>query len=302
MIKICKFFSAISNGKGKILFFTLNQIKKINQQENPKDYNWNSHTSIAHYNGINGTEEDKWNKWEYDNEKKELKIDGGYNNKDDSKEVKKVIIDYLSKNNAIYCRKVYCKNSGDNNSGYRNSGDWNSGYRNSGDWNSGYRNSGYRNSGDNNSGYRNSGYRNSGNRNSGYRNSGDWNSGDNNSGDWNSGDSNSGYLNTNQPNLRIFNKQTKLKSYNNFPNYFNFELHTWVSVLNMSDKDKRKYYWYKTTEGYLKRLEYKEAWINSFNNADKEDVAKTLNIPNFNYKLFEEISGITKQMLDKKLK
>ena len=37
-------------------------------------------------------------------------------------------------------------------------------------------------------------------------------------------------------------------------------------------------------------------------NANKEDVAKTLKLPNFNYKLFEEITGITKKMITDKLK
>jgi hypothetical protein len=31
-------------------------------------------------------------------------------------------------------------------------------------------------------------------------------------------------------------------------------------------------------------------------------VKKTLNLPNFNYKVFEEISGITKKMIEDKLK
>ncbi len=44
---------------------------KIEKEGNPNNYeSWNSHTSIAHYNGIKGAEEDKWNKWEYDNEEK----------------------------------------------------------------------------------------------------------------------------------------------------------------------------------------------------------------------------------------
>lgn len=66
------------------------------------------------------------------------------------------------------------------------------------------------------------------------------------------------------------------KDYKNiiFPRYFYFELKT----------------------------DYKESFIKSFNETNKEDVALTLKIPHFNYKLFEEISGITKKMITQKLR
>ena len=240
---MCKFFSIISNGEGKVLFFTLEDIQKIEKEGNPNNYeSWNSHTSIAHYNGIKGAEEDKWNKWEYDNEEKELKIDGSYNTKNDSKKVKEIVEKYLADNNALYCLKIY------------------------------------------------------------NRNSGDWNSGNSNSGDWNSGDRNSGYCNLDAPLIRIFGKNTtKTRDEIYFPDYFNFELNRWINVSEMTDKEKEKFGWYKTTEGYLKKVEYKEAWRISFEKADKEDVSKTLKLPNFNYKIFEKISGITKKMIQSKL-
>jgi len=72
-------------------------------------------------------------------------------------------------------------------------------------------------------------------------------------------------------------------------------------MAEMTDKEKEEFTWYKTTEGYLKKIDYKEAWKQSFNNAKKEDVAKTLELPNFDYKLFEEISGITEEMFNSKL-
>jgi hypothetical protein len=58
--------SCISDGKGKVLFFKVEDIVKIMTQCNPDNYEWNSHTSIAYFNGIKGKNEDKWNKWEYD--------------------------------------------------------------------------------------------------------------------------------------------------------------------------------------------------------------------------------------------
>ena len=244
MIKICKFFSAISNGKGKVLFFTLEDIQKIEKEGNPNKYeSWNSHTSIAHYNGIKSSEEDKWNKWEYDCEKKELKVDKKLVADDDSAKIKPVIEKYLADNNAIYCQKIYNSNSGD------------------------------------------------------------LNSGNGNSGNWNSGNGNLGNLNTITPPLLIFNKETKVKKENiSFPNYFCFVLCEWVDYSNMDDKEKADFPYCKITGGYLKKKDYKEAWKESFEKASKEDVEKTLVLPNFNYKIFEEISGITKKMIKEKLK
>ena len=116
--------------------------------------------------------------------------------------------------------------NGNCNSGCYNSGDFNSGRCNSGDHNSGDYNSGTYNSGDRNSGNCNSGCCNSGKCNSGWHNSGDFNSGDYNSGDYNSGYHNSGYhnsgyfnkgywnsgiFNTDEPTIRAFNKPTNIK-------------------------------------------------------------------------------------------
>ena len=80
---MCKFFSCISNGK-EVKYFTPEDIAKIMSEGNKKSYEWNSHTSIAHFNKIEGLEEDKWTKWEYDTFKKVLSLDGKdlYNDKE----------------------------------------------------------------------------------------------------------------------------------------------------------------------------------------------------------------------------
>jgi len=205
-------------------------------------------------------------------------------------------------------------NIGDGNSGNRNSGDWNSG-----DWNSGDRNSGYSNSGDRNSGYSNSGYSNSGDRNSGDWNIGDGNSGNSNSGDGNSGNSNSGnrntgnwnsgdwnstrfssgYLNTKKQKIVIFDKETDIEREDiEFPEFFRFELIEWVDYTDDEIKEDENR---KLIGGYLKEYEYREAWKRSFDKANKEDVERLLRLPNFNYIIFEEISGISRYMIKKKL-
>jgi len=212
-------------------------------------------------------------------------------------------------------------NSGDLNSGYRNSGDLNSGYRNSGNRNSGYLNSGYLNSGDRNSGNQNSGDRNSGNLNSGdlnsgdrnsgnlnsgdrnsgnlnsgNQNSGDLNSGNQNSGDLNSGDLNSGYLNSTTPTLiNVMNKPCKMEDWNACikPNFFwELLLTEWVRWDDMSDQEKKDYPNAYTCEGYLKRHDYKDAWTTAYKKATKKDIELLKALPNWDAKVFEEITGI----------
>jgi hypothetical protein len=187
-------------------------------------------------------------------------------------------------------------NSGRKNSGDCNSGDWNSGYRNSGYSNSGYRNSGDRNSGYSNSGDSNSGYSNSGHSNSGDSNSGHSNSGHSNSGYWNSGDWNSGFFNSTTPDtILIFNKPCKRDLWDSVckPDFIsNIAINQWVSWQSMTDDEKKANKDAFVTNGYLKTSDYKEAWATAYKSATKEDVELLKALPNFDKKVFEEITGI----------
>ena len=190
-------------------------------------------------------------------------------------------------------------NSGDRNSGYRNSGngnsgDGNSGNWNSGEWNSGEWNSGDGNSGDWNSGNGNSGDSNSGNWNSGYRNSGHRNSGDWNSGDWNSGNCNSGYFNSDEPCLRMFNKMTYCKRDDiNIPSWCYFDLTVWVSHDTATEEEKKKHKnEIEICGGFLKTLDYKDAWRLAWNKASIEERKKLFELPNWDNEVFKEITGI----------
>ena len=186
------------------------------------------------------------------------------------------------------------RNSGSHNSGSHNSGSWNSGDCNRGSWNSGDCNRGSCNSGDYNSGDCNSGDCNSGNRNSGDWNSGNCNSGDCNSGNCNSGNYNSGFFNSNEPFVRMFNKETNLKRNEiNLPCFCYFDLTVWVSHDTATEEEKKEHKMeIETCGGFLKTLEYKEAWRLAWNKASKEEHLKMLELPNWNNEVFEEISGI----------
>ena len=194
-------------------------------------------------------------------------------------------------------------NSGNRNSGVCNSGNFNSGDFNSGDWNSGDWNSGNKNSGNYNSGSWNSGNYNSGNRNSGVCNSGNFNSGNRNSGDFNSGNfnsgvCNSGFFNSDEPNIRMFNKDTNLKRGEiNIPLWCYFSLTVWVSHDTATEEEKEKYKReIETCGGYLKTLEYKEAWKLAWSKASKEEHKQLLKLPNWNNKVFREITGIDAEL------
>jgi hypothetical protein len=55
---------------------------------------------------------------------------------------------------------------------------------------------------------------------------------------------------------------------------------------------------------YFKLLDgktYKESFQASFDNAGKEEVELLLKLPNFDYDVFEEISGISKEMINAKM-
>ena len=185
-------------------------------------------------------------------------------------------------------------NSGSCNSGNRNSGSWNSGGMNSGNWNSGNWNSGDMNPGDTNSGNRNSGNWNSGNSNSGNMNSGNMNSGNMNSGNHNSGNHNSGFFNSNEPEVRIFNKQTKLKFDEiKIPDWCFFNLTVWTSRDTATDEEKKAHKKeIETCGGFLKVLEYKEAWRLAWDKASKAEHKELFDLPNWDNEVFKEITGI----------
>ena len=81
-----------------------------------------------------------------------------------------------------------------------------------------------------------------------------------------------------------------------------FTLTEWVPDCNMSQVEKEKHPEYTVTEGYLKRYDYKEAFRKSFEKAKRlpdwpEQLKRLKALPNFDAKIFEEISGIKEEEL-----
>ena len=216
------------------------------------------------------------------------------------------------KNNTGSC------NTGDNNSGDYNSGDYNTGHCNTGDYNMGYCNAGDYNTSNYNTGNCNVGYRNSGDYNTGGYNTGDFNTGGYNTGSYNIGGYNTGYCNTGNHNtgnynscdfstgffnsveqpIYFFNKETTLTK----SDLFNLkglevasllELSEWVYASDMTEEEKQQHPEYKTTNGYLKTYTYKQAWTNLWKKLNKDEKQAIKDLPNFDKKVFKEITGIT---------
>lgn len=130
---------------------------------------------------------------------------------------------------------------------------------------------------------------NSGNCNSGIRNSGNYNSGN-----WNSGDYNSGFFNSDEPCLRMFNKMTYCKRDDiNIPSWCYFDLTVWVSYDTATEKEKKKYKnEIEICGGFLKTIDYKDAWRLAWNKASIKERKKLFELPNWDNEVFKEITGI----------
>ena len=144
-------------------------------------------------------------------------------------------------------------------------------------------------------GARNTGNQNTGYQNTGARNTGDWNTGDWNTGDWNTGYRNTGFFNTETPKeILVFGKMCKREEWDKAykPSWLYFNLTEWIDFSDMTDEEKTQNESAKTTGGYLKKLDYKKAFKKSYDNASLADQLAVKKLPNFNRKMFLEISGI----------
>jgi len=157
-------------------------------------------------------------------------------------------------------------NIGDRNTGYGNTGDTNTGNCNTGSRNTGDCNLGDYNTGNRNTGDWNTGGRNTGDLNTGSRNTGSWNTGDLNTGNWNKSNRNTGFFNTIDPDIQVFNSPCKRENWENAnkPGFIYFNLNG----------------------------TYEESWRKAYDSASDEERLLLVKLPNFNAKVFQEISGI----------
>ncbi len=142
----------------------------------------------------------------------------------------------------------------------------------------------------NNTGNCNTGNWNTGNCNTGNCNTGNWNTGY-----WNTVNHETGFFNTIQSDsVRIFNKEYSRVEWDKIskPSLLYFDLTKWVADSEMTDQEKIDNPTFHCTGGYLKKIDYKEAFQESWNNAPQSERDAVKALPNFDADVFFEISGI----------
>ena len=92
----------------------------------------------------------------------------------------------------------------------------------------------------------------------------------------------------------MFNKDTNKKREDlSFPSFLYFDLTVWVSHDTATDEEKKAHKQeIEVCGGFLKKLDYKEAFRISWNKVSLEEHKKLLVLPNWNNEIFKEISGI----------
>ena len=221
--------------------------------------------------------------------------------------------DWNTGSHNIGCYNTGSYNIGNHNTGNENTGNWNAGNGNADNWNTGSYNVGSHNVGSYNIGNRNTGNWNTGDWNTGARNTGNWNTGDHNTGSWNTGDCNTGGCNTGgwnstnystgffnsvEQDIFLFNKPTSMSrdEINSLKGIqilnWNFENSWWVYAVNMSDDEKKANPKFETTGGYLKTVDFKTACKMMWGKLDEKERQAVMELPNFDAKVFEEITGI----------
>ena len=125
-------------------------------------------------------------------------------------------------------------------------------------------------------------------------NSGSCNSGSCNLGSWNSGDCNSGFFNSDEPYVRMFNKMTDKKRWDiDIPSWCYFDLTVWVSHDTATEEEKTEHKAeIEACGGFLKPINYKDAWRLAWNKASIEERKKLFDLPNWDNQVFKEITGI----------
>ena len=193
------------------------------------------------------------------------------------------------------------ENTGSYNDGHKNVGSENLGSKNSGNKNIGYGNSGSKNKGDYNTGLLNLGNKNTGNDNEGNNNTGNKNIGNHNTGDWNDCDYSTGVFNQTPSNIRMFNKTSRW-TLNDWKKSracsvliscptFKHGTSTMSSDFKINKMERTPNADITHTYMFFEKpiASERQKWWNHLPQDDKEAV---FSLPNFNPKIFEEITGI----------
>ena len=77
------------------------------------------------------------------------------------------------------------------------------------------------------------------------------------------------------------------------PSWCYFDLTVWVSHDTATEEEKLKHEAeIEVCGGFLKTINYKDAWRHAWNNASIEERKKLFDLPNWDNQVFKEITGI----------
>jgi len=100
-----------------------------------------------------------------------------------------------------------------------------------------------------------------------------------------------------QKNLQIFNQSVTKEVYNKTKSAldvknFKLPIAKWIKKEDMTDDEKENWKSYKEIGGYLKTLNYQDAWKEMWGTLKQEDKIFFTTLPNYNPEIFEKITGI----------
>lgn len=140
-----------------------------------------------------------------------------------------------------------------------------------------------------------------GKNNLGNWNTGDWNTGDRNTGNWNKCNNETGFFNSKDNKYcNVFNKNCLRSKFIEAkkPDFiYNVNPNIWVDWDNMNDDEKKTHPNSYTQGGYLKSISKEEAWKIAFEKATDEDIELLKKLPNYDYDVFSEITGLIDERL-----
>ncbi len=97
-----------------------------------------------------------------------------------------------------------------------------------------------------------------------------------------------------QKNYRIFNKEVSKEVFDKANNAPAFELPVakWIDKKDMTSEEKKNSSSWEQIGGYLKELNYEDAWAEGWSKASNEFKNWVKNLPNFDASIFKGITGI----------
>ena len=97
-----------------------------------------------------------------------------------------------------------------------------------------------------------------------------------------------------QKNNRIFNKDVSEEEFKKTRNSLDIKIKNtlWVDKKDMTDEEKENKSGWEQIGGFLKVFIYEDAWKNWWNEATQKQKDSIFNIPQFDSKIFLEITGI----------